>query len=121
VATHVDWGDGSLSDVSSILTGSTKFKKLSGAQAAGSFLNFAVPVRLNSRAPDTFTKIENLFEDDEWAILEWSGGGNFKPTGKSFALSGCGFFHVVNGKIKFQRGYWDKHTWFSQVGLPLDP
>ena len=70
--------------------------------------------------PDTFTKVENLFEDGEWAIIEWSGGGTFKPTGRKFTLRGCGFFQIVNGKIKFQRGYWDKHTWFSQVGLPVE-
>lgn len=69
--------------------------------------------------PDTFTKVENLFEDGDWAILEWSGDGTFKPTGKSFSLRGCGFFRVEQGKIVFQRGYWDKYTWFSQVGLPL--
>jgi len=70
--------------------------------------------------PDTFTHVENLFEDGEWAILEWSGGGTFKPTGKTFSLCGCGFFHVRDGKIVFQRGYWDKFTWFSQVGLPVE-
>jgi len=26
---------------------------------------------------------------------------------------------VVEGKIKFQRGYWDKATWFGQLGLPI--
>ncbi|MBS1984459.1 MAG: nuclear transport factor 2 family protein [Bdellovibrionales bacterium] len=62
--------------------------------------------------PDTFTKVENFFEDGEWAILEWSGGGTFMGTGtpKPFKLRGCGFFHVIDGKIKIQRGYWDKHT-----------
>lgn len=44
---------------------------------------------------------ENLFEDGEWAILEWR-----DPSG----LRGCGFFHIVGGKIVFQRGYWDKLT-----------
>src|SRR5262245_17283349 len=44
--------------------------------------------------PDTFTRIENLFEDGEWAILEWSGGGTFQPTRKSFTLRGCGFFQI---------------------------
>ena len=39
--------------------------------------------------------VENLFEDGEWAILEWR-----DPLG----LRGCGFFHVVHGKILFQRG-----------------
>lgn len=70
--------------------------------------------------PDTFTKVENLFEDGEWAILEWSGGGTFTPTGKTYALRGCGFFRIPKGKIVFQRGYWDKLTWYSQVGLPVE-
>jgi steroid delta-isomerase-like uncharacterized protein len=70
--------------------------------------------------PDTFTRVENLFEDGEWAILEWSGGGTFKPTGKEFSLKGCGFFQVKNGLIVLQRGYWDKFTWFSQVGIPIE-
>jgi limonene-1,2-epoxide hydrolase len=42
---------------------------------------------------------ENKFSDGEWAILEWR-----DPLG----LRGCGFFHVVDGRIKFQRGYWDR-------------
>jgi limonene-1,2-epoxide hydrolase len=54
--------------------------------------------------------VENLFEDGEWAILEWR-----DPKG----LRGCGFFRVVAGKIAFQRGYWDKLTFLRQQGLPL--
>ena len=54
--------------------------------------------------------VESLFEDGEWAILEWS-----DPLG----LRGCGFFHVVDGKIVFQRGYWDKLTFLRAQGLPL--
>lgn len=54
--------------------------------------------------------VENLFEDGEWAILEWR-----DPLG----LRGCGFFHVVGGKIVFQRGYWDKLTFLRQHGLPI--
>ena len=53
---------------------------------------------------------ENLFEDGEWAILEWR-----DPLG----LRGCGFFHVVDGKIHFQRGYWDKLSFLRLQGLPL--
>jgi steroid delta-isomerase-like uncharacterized protein len=62
--------------------------------------------------PDNYTHVENLFEDGEWAIIEWSGGGTFlgelagiKPSGKKFTLRGCGFFQVKDGKINFQRGY----------------
>lgn len=56
--------------------------------------------------------VENLFSDGEWAIMEWR-----DPLG----LRGCGFFHVVDGKIVFQRGYWDKLTFLRQHGLPLPP
>lgn len=42
---------------------------------------------------------DQIFEDGDWAILEWK-----DPMG----LRGCGFFHVIDDKIKFQRGYWDK-------------
>jgi limonene-1,2-epoxide hydrolase len=54
--------------------------------------------------------VENLFEDGEWAILEWR-----DPLG----LRGCGFFHVVEGRIVFQRGYWDKLTFLRQHGQPV--
>ena len=76
--------------------------------------------------PDNFTHTENLFEDGEWAILEWFGGGTWQgefggmvPNGRAFTLRGCGFFRVVDGKILFQRGYFDKATWFGQLGIPL--
>jgi len=54
--------------------------------------------------------VENLFEDGDWAILEWR-----DPKG----LRGCGFFEVVRGKIRFQRGYWDRLSFFRQQGLPI--
>ena len=54
--------------------------------------------------------VENLFEDGEWAILEWK-----DPLG----LRGCGFFHVTDRKIKFQRGYWDKLSFLRQHGMPI--
>lgn len=54
---------------------------------------------------------ENIFEDGQWAILEWR-----DPLG----LRGCGFFHVVNGRILFQRGYWDKLSFLKQHGLPVE-
>ena len=53
--------------------------------------------------------VENIFEDNEWAIMEWK-----DPLG----LRGCGFFHVQNGKIVFQRGYWDKLSFLKQHDLP---
>ena len=49
--------------------------------------------------------VENIFEDGEWAIMEWR-----DPLG----LRGCGFFHVQNGEIILQRGYWDKLSFMKQ-------
>lgn len=73
--------------------------------------------------PDNETHIVRLYEDGEWAILEWNGNATFylnpDSKGKPYRLQGCGFFHVIDGKIKFQRGYFDKYTWFNQVDLPV--
>jgi hypothetical protein len=84
-------------------------------------VGFSLPSRTG------YTHTENLFEDGEWAILEWSGGGTWRgafvgrePNGRSFKLRGCGFFRVVDGKIRFQRGYWDKLTWFKQLAIPVE-
>jgi limonene-1,2-epoxide hydrolase len=54
--------------------------------------------------------VENIFEDGEWAIMEWR-----DPLG----LRGCGFFHIKNDKIVLQRGYWDKLSFLRQHNLPI--
>jgi limonene-1,2-epoxide hydrolase len=54
--------------------------------------------------------VEHLYEDGDWAILEWR-----DPKG----LRGCGFFHVVEGRIALQRGYWDQLSFLRAYGLPL--
>ena len=55
--------------------------------------------------------VENIFEEGEWAIMEWK-----DPLG----LCGCGFFQVQNDKIVFQRGYWDKLSFLKQNNLPIE-
>ena len=55
--------------------------------------------------------VENIFEDGEWAILEWK-----DPLG----LRGCGFFHIKNNLIVYQRGYWDKLSFLKQHNLPIE-
>lgn len=55
-------------------------------------------------------QIANLFQDGDWAILEWT-----DPKG----LRGCGFFNIVNDKIVFQRGYFNELSFLRQQGLPL--
>jgi ketosteroid isomerase-like protein len=54
--------------------------------------------------------VEHLFECGEWAILEWR-----DPNG----LRGCGFFHVQDGRIVHQRGYFDQLSFFRLQGLPV--
>lgn len=55
--------------------------------------------------------VENIFEDGQWAIMEWR-----DPLG----LRGCGFFQIVNDKIVFQRGYWDKLSFLKQHKLTVE-
>lgn len=54
--------------------------------------------------------VENIFEDGDWAILEWK-----DPIG----LRGCGFFKVENSLIVLQRGYWDKLSFIKAHNLPI--
>jgi limonene-1,2-epoxide hydrolase len=55
--------------------------------------------------------VENIFEDGQWAILEWK-----DPLG----LRGCGFFRIEEDKIAFQRGYWDRLSFLKAHSLPLE-
>jgi limonene-1,2-epoxide hydrolase len=55
--------------------------------------------------------IEAIHEAGEVAALEWR-----DPLG----LRGCGFFTVSDGRISFQRGYWDKLSFLKMHGLPLE-
>jgi len=76
--------------------------------------------------PDAWSRVENLMGDGDRAAWEWIGGGTFlgkfagvEPTGRSFEMRGCGFFQFRDGLIVYQRGYWDKQSWFSQIGIPI--
>ncbi len=60
---------------------------------------------------ETICAIEDILEDSDRAILEWK-----DPAG----LRGRGLFRIRDGKIRFQRGYWDKLTFLRLHGLPLE-
>lgn len=62
-------------------------------------------------AADMVCIVENVFEDGDWGILEWR-----DPKG----LRGCGFFRIRDGRIAFQRGYWDRLSFRQLHGLPAD-
>ena len=53
--------------------------------------------------------VENIFENGEWATLEWK---------EPFGHRGCEIFHIINGKIKLQRGYYDHLSFLKEHGLP---
>ena len=55
--------------------------------------------------------VESIFEDGDWVIMEWR-----DPLG----LRGCGFFQIINDRIMFQRGYWDKLSFLKQYNLPFE-
>ena len=55
--------------------------------------------------------VEALQEAGEVVALEWK-----DPLG----LRGCGFFTVRDGRIVFQRGYWDKLSFLKMHGLPIE-
>lgn len=76
--------------------------------------------------PDSYTRVESNFEDGDWAITEWSAAARFfgefaaqATIGRSFTLAGAASSKIVDGKIRSQRGYWDRATWFNQLGLPV--
>lgn len=52
-----------------------------------------------------------IHEAGDVAALEWR-----DPLG----LRGCGFFTVREGRIAFQRGYWDKLSFLKMHGLPIE-
>ena len=60
--------------------------------------------------PEQIWMVENLFENGEWAILEWR-----DPQG----LRGSGFFQVLDGQIALQRSYLDRLSFLRQHGLPV--
>lgn len=54
--------------------------------------------------------IEQVLTDGDWAVLEWK---------DPLELRGCGFFLINDGKIKYQRGYWDKLSFLRLHNLPF--
>ena len=62
-------------------------------------------------AADMVCIVEAIHEAGDVAALEWR-----DPLG----LRGCGFFTVRDGRIAFQRGYWDRLSFLKLHGLPIE-
>jgi limonene-1,2-epoxide hydrolase len=61
-------------------------------------------------AADMRCIVEAIHEAGDVVALEWR-----DPLG----LRGCGFFTVRDGRIVFQRGYWDMLSFLKMHGLPI--
>jgi ketosteroid isomerase-like protein len=57
---------------------------------------------------DMVCVVEAVHDAGEVAVLEWRA-----PLG----LRGCGIFTVRDGRIAFQRGYWDRLSFLRRQGL----
>jgi steroid delta-isomerase-like uncharacterized protein len=69
---------------------------------------------------------EALIEAGNTAVWTWITSGTWRgafaglsPNGKAYTLHGCSLFEVADGRIKSQRAYWDRATWFRQLDIPL--
>lgn len=60
-------------------------------------------------APEMHCILIQVIEEGEWAVLEWEDPKGFQ---------GCGFFHVIDGQIQTQRGYWDRLTFNKLYNIP---
>jgi steroid delta-isomerase-like uncharacterized protein len=76
--------------------------------------------------PDSAIRTEALIEAGNTAVWTWITSGTWRgafaglsPNGKAYTLHGCSLFEVADGRIKSQRAYWDRATWFRQLDIPL--
>jgi steroid delta-isomerase-like uncharacterized protein len=79
--------------------------------------------------PDFSIESVTLIGQGELVANEWSargthdgplprpGGGDYPPTGRSFARTGVGIVELRDGKIVRYRDYFDQQTMTEQLGL----
>jgi steroid delta-isomerase-like uncharacterized protein len=85
-------------------------------------------VKIFQSFPDIHVQVENLVENGQWVVVEWRFGGGMQgefaghsPNNSQFDMRGCEIFEIVDGKIRTQRGYWDKATMFGQLNINARP
>jgi steroid delta-isomerase-like uncharacterized protein len=76
--------------------------------------------------PDLQMTIENVVEDDPYAVVQWSLGGTFdgasfqgiEPTGGRVAFRGCDVFRFADdGKLDVNTIYFDGAEFARQIGM----
>lgn len=84
----------------------------------------AVYTNLFKAFPDIEIVPVKLIAEGPSVAVEWAFSGTMlgpfaghEPNGRRFKMHGCEVLEIKDGKIIKQRGYWDKATLFSQLGL----
>ena len=78
--------------------------------------------------PDGECKVEKVFVDGDWAVVEFvnrgthtgplrSSLGTFEPTGRKVEVRYCSVMRVEDGKVVEGRDYYDSSTFLRQLGL----
>jgi steroid delta-isomerase-like uncharacterized protein len=84
----------------------------------------AVYTNLFRAFPDIHINAIKVISDGSDVVVEWVFSGTMtghfaghEPNGRRFEMNGCEILEMKDGKIFKQRGYWDKTTLLSQLGL----
>jgi steroid delta-isomerase-like uncharacterized protein len=75
--------------------------------------------------PDSIIETEAIFAEAGAVAWFWRARGTWRgplgglePNGNAFLLHGSTWFTIEHGCIVSQRAYWDKSSWFRQLGIP---
>jgi steroid delta-isomerase-like uncharacterized protein len=80
---------------------------------------------LFAAAPDYSFTVDRIIRDDNFAVVQWRGAGNFTgatfqgidPTGKHIETRGVDIFEIEGGKIVRNTVYYDGAAFARQVGM----
>ena len=74
--------------------------------------------------PDWRVEVENVITKGNFVTIEWQTSGTFEqlfrgrePNGRKFSRRGCAVAEVERGRIVRYRDYFDRASFFSQLGL----
>lgn len=84
----------------------------------------AIYTRVFQAFPDIVVESRQVTADGNRVVIEWCFRGTMRgefaghaPTNRAFTLYGCEIFELSKGRIRIQRGYWDKATMLEQLGV----
>lgn len=84
----------------------------------------AIYTRIFQAIPDIVVESGQVTADGSWVAIEWCFRGTMRGefaghalTNRAFTLYGFEIFELSDGRIRIQRGYWDKATMPEQLGV----